>query len=263
MLVDSHAHLNFKAYNKDRSDVITRCLQNNMKVINVGSQLPTSQKAVELALQNPDAMYAAVGFHPVHSEKIEYDLAAFRDLIEKNRKAIVAVGEIGLDYYRLEANTEEDEQKIKEDQKELFKIQYQLAQDNNLPVIVHCRDAYDDLINLCQEISDQHIGVVHCFLGDVAIADKFLQQGFLLGFTGIITFGDDEKLKEVIEHVPLKKMLIETDAPYLSPVPFRGKRNEPLFVQYVAEKIAEIKGISKDKVVEQTAGNASQLFQLG
>ncbi len=259
MIVDSHAHINFKAYDKDRLEVIKRCLNNEVKVINVGSQLSTSRLAVEIAQAHTGDMFAAVGFHPVHLMEQNYEETEFQKLIDRAGENIVAVGEIGLDYYRINASNIEV---VKQNQKQLFRRQYNQALKNKLPAILHCRDAYSDLIEECSQYGNNQSGVVHCFLGDIDIADAFMNLGFYLGFTGIITFSDDPKLLEVIQKVSLDRMLIETDSPYLTPVPFRGQRNEPLYVKYVAQTIAEIKGLTVKEVVATTARNAGRLFNF-
>ncbi|MDD5342331.1 MAG: TatD family hydrolase [Patescibacteria group bacterium] len=260
-MIDSHAHLNYKAFQKDRNEVIQRCLDQDLSVINPGSQLDTSQLAVELAEQHPGQLFAAVGFHPIHSAKMKFELEDFRHLIKEHPSSIKAIGEIGLDYYHLEAESQEEIDAIKNHQKEILQSQINLAKEHGLPIIMHCRDAYTDLIDQIEK-GELPAGVVHCFLGNREIAQKFLKLGFYLGFTGIITFTKDQDLIGVIKEIPLDKVLIETDSPYLAPVPYRGQRNEPLYVRYVAEKIAQIKNLAFEEVVEATTNNAKRLFRL-
>jgi len=259
MLVDSHCHLNFQDFAEDYQSVVKRCQEKGMKIINVGSQLATSQKAVDLAKQYPKTLYAAVGFHPIHVADQDFNLAKLEELAEQ--QVTVAIGETGLDYYRLYADSTSEENKIKEQQKEIFKLQINLAKEQRLPVIIHCRDAYDDLLQILKE-EEAGRGVVHCFLGNQEVGRQILDLGLYVGFTGIITFTDDEKLLEFVKKVPLEKTLIETDAPYLAPEHYRGKKNMPYYVEHVAEKIAKIKGLSKEEVVAQTGQNAVELFNL-
>ena len=262
MLIDTHAHLNFRAYRQDRTDVINRCLQTGLRVINVGSQYQTSMTAIELAQQYPGQMYAAVGFHPSHAAEIEFQEQAFNELTEKYSAQIVAIGEVGLDYYRLPDGTAQSKEELKTYQKTILHFFLGLADRRKLPVIFHCRDAYAELLAELQSEKLPAGGVVHCFLGDQAIADQFLDRGLHLGFTGIITFTDYGRLLELIRRVPIDRMLIETDAPYLAPVPYRRQRNEPVYVKHVAEKIAELKNMPYQVVVAETTKNAERLFHL-
>ncbi|MBU0706915.1 TatD family hydrolase [Patescibacteria group bacterium] len=258
-LIDTHAHLNYKAFNKDRSEVIQRCIDNNVQVLNASSQLSTSQQAVEIARAHPGQMFASVGFHPIHLDKKDYSIEDYQELITNNPEQIVAVGEIGLDYYHLESDNIDE---LKKRQKENFLTQLNLAQDNKLPTIIHCRDAYEDTLDILEGFSSKQEGVMHCYLGGRDIARRLISLGFYLGFTGIITFTNDEELLSVIKEVPLAKILIETDSPYLAPQPVRGKRNEPVYVKHVAEKIAQIKNTSIEEVAVTTSENARQLFRL-
>lgn len=262
MLIDTHAHLNFRAYRKDRPAVINRCLQESLRVINVGSQLQTSLAAIELAQQYPRQMYAAVGFHPCHAGDTDFHELQFTELTEKYTDQIVAIGEIGLDFFRLPEEPAGQKTILIERQKTILRFFLKLSEERNLPIIFHCRDAYNELLDEIESSELSAGGVVHCFLGDQPTADKFLARGLHLGCTGIITFTDDPGLLEVIKNVPLESLLIETDAPYLAPVPYRRQRNEPIYVKHVAEKIAELKKIPYQVVVNATTKNAEQLFRL-
>ena len=254
MLVDTHTHLNFKAYDKDRAEVIARC--HDMKLINIGTGLETSKKAVLLALEN-DHFYASIGLHPIHVKEEEFKREEYQKLIKKDQ--VIALGETGLDYCH---HPEE-----KEKQREVFLEHIELAQDNNLPLIIHGRNgkdhstAYQDIYNILKDNSVQR-GVVHCYGGNLSEANKFIELGFHLGFTGIITFDKTGRLEEIIKEIPEERILIETDAPYLTPLPHRGQRNEPSYVEYVAEKIAEIKKMEVERVIELTGNNALKLFNL-
>lgn len=277
MLVDSHAHLNFNAYKDDADEVIRRSLDNNVWVVNVGSQYETSKRAAEIAESYPEGVYVAVGLHPIHlssgifktkidKEEIEFetreevfDYQKYKDLAQS--KKVVAIGEIGLDYY-YRPKTKVKLEQFKQRQKEVFLKQLELAKELNLPVIFHCRAAQEDLIDILDtryKIQDTKSGgVIHCFTGNLEQAQKYLEMGFYLGFNGIIFKLD---LNEVIKKTPLDKILIETDCPYLTP-PQESGRNEPIFVRYVAEKIAEIKNLSYEEIAEITADNAKKLFKI-
>jgi len=252
MLIDTHSHVNFNAYKDDADEVICRSLDNDIWMINVGSQYGTSKRAVEMAEKYPQGVYAAVGLHPIHSEE-EFDPIKYKELAKSKR--VVAIGEIGLDYkseYIL----------FKEKQKEVLLRQLDLAKELNLPVIFHCRMAHADLIKEIRsrnEIGSPKItGVIHCFTGTWEDAQKYLEMGFYLGFNGIIF---KLNLDEVIKNTPLERILIETDCPYLTPLPMAG-RNEPLYVKYVTEKIAQLKNLTLEKVAETTTQNAKKLFRI-
>ncbi len=245
MLIDTHAHLNFSAYKEDAQEVIQRSLDNDVWMINVGSQYSTSKRAVEMATKYPQGIYAAVGLHPIYAaDKFDYE----RYKILAQSPKVVAIGEIGLDYkpeYVL----------FKEKQKEAFLQQLELAKELDLPVIFHCRMAHNDLIEI---INDKLKGVVHCFTGDLQQAQKYLETGFYLGFNGIIFKMD---LDEIIKKTPLDRILIETDCPYLTPPQEQG-RNEPLYVKYVAEKIARVKDQTFEEIIKITTQNAKTLFKI-
>ncbi len=285
MLIDTHAHLNFGAFKDDCDETIKRTLAAGTWLINVGSQSTTSERAVEIANKYPEGVYAAVGLHPTHLFEMEVDEsevdvrfksrkeewnADFYEKLAKNKK-VVAIGEIGLDYNFIPKNV--DLEMAKKKQQEVFRQALDSADKLNLPVIIHSRDTHDDLIPILQEYLDAgklpRRGVLHCFTGNWADAQKYLDLGFLISFTGIITFKPkpnqmalQEKILEVVAKIPLEKIMIETDAPYLTPDPHRGKRNEPLYVEFVARKIAEIKNISFDKVADITTKTAKTFFRI-
>jgi TatD DNase family protein len=269
-MVDTHAHLNFEAFNKDYAQVIERSLASGVKtIINVGSKLATSQKAVKISGEYKKGIYAAVGLHPIHVTDEEFKVKEFGQLA-KNPK-VVAIGETGLDYYHY--------QQSKDLQKEIFIKHLQLAKGINLPVILHCRgskenpkDAYLEMLEI---IKDKNFsGVIHCFSADWPIAQKFLQLGLYIGFTGPITFKNaTPELLEVVKKAPIDKILTETDCPFLAPEPFRGQRNEPAYVEYITRKIVEIRNLSFDpsplakgegfeKIDKITTANAKKLFCL-
>lgn len=253
MLIDSHAHLNFKAFKNDLNQVIGRCRQEDISVINVGSNYETSKRAIEIAEKN-DGMYAVVGLHPIHARE-ELNI---KELCQSNK--VVAIGEIGLDYFK-------DYALFKDKQKDVFLKQLDLAKELDLPVVLHCRMAHEDLLKILKEHrtknNEQLGGVVHCFTGGWKEAEKYLDKGLYLGFNGIMYKFD---LKEVIKKTPLNRMLVETDCPYLTPLPavtlVKASRNEPIFIKYIVEEIAKIKGISFQEVASATVQNTKKLFKI-
>lgn len=266
-LIDIHTHLNFAAFDDDREAVIKRALSNGVWCINVGSQLATSEKAIDIA-ENNDGMYATVGFHPIHTAKsyhdpeefdgpprsvksLDWDYDTFKSLAEN--KKVVAIGECGLDYFHLEK--EEDKKK----QKEIFVSQVKLSLELEKPLMIHCRDAYEDVLKILNKYPGVS-GNVHFFAGDWETAQKFLDLGFYISFTGVITFA--KQYHQVIKNMPMDKLMIETDAPYVAPEKYRGKRNEPLYVEEVANKIARLRGMEFDGVAEITTENARKLFNI-
>jgi len=257
MLIDTHAHVNFKDFKNDANEVIQRSLDNNVWMINVGSQYATSKRAVEMAEKYPEGVYAAIGLHPIHSGE-EFSYEKYKDLAKS--KKVVAIGEIGLDY-------KSEYVSFKERQKEVLIKQLDLAKELNLPVILHCRMAHDDLLEIISnfQFPISKPGVIHCFTGSWVEAEKYLKMGFYLGFNGIIF---KLNLDEVIEKTSLDRILIETDCPYLTPLPAVASakagplRNEPLYVKYIAEKIAKLKNITLEEVAEATTKNAKKIFDI-
>jgi len=287
MLIDTHAHLNFSSFKKDLDEVIKRTLAENIRVINVGSKYETSRKAVEIAEKYEEGIYAAVGLHPIHAtpdfikKRIEPEeggfLASGEDFSKEKylelakSKKVVAIGEIGLDYY-YRPKTKKKIEEFKNKQKEVFLKQLGLAEELDLPVIIHCRMAHQDVADILKfQISSTKSqknpnfqnsklrGVVHCFTGILAEAQEYIKMGFYIGFNGIIFKLD---LDEVIKQIPLEKILIETDCPYLTPPQEEDKRNEPIFVKYVVEKIAGLKNLNYEKIAEVTTQNARNLFRI-
>ncbi len=269
MLVDSHAHLNFKAYSDDLPAVIDRCHQVPMKVINVGAAIASSNTAIDIAASHQD-MYAALGLHPIHVYDEEFRSSDYQRLIDDNPDKVVAMGETGFDYWHLQESLDKGAKsiaEIKEKQEKLFRAHIDLATKNNLVLIIHGRNgrdeasAYQDIYNVLKDTGISR-GVIHCYGGNLAEAKAFVDLGFHLGFTGIVTFDKTGVLEEIIKWIPINRMLIETDAPYLSPEPYRGRRNEPAYVRYVAQKIASIRGMNEEEVIEITGDNAIKLFKL-
>ncbi len=270
MFFDTHTHVNFSAFKDDADDTIKRALDAKTWLINVGTQVDTSKAAVELAAKYPEGVFAAIGLHPVHtwqqmldeeeshfkSRQEEFDTLVYQTMLTDK---VVAVGECGLDYFRL---PEENRESGIKNQKAAFIAQINFAKQNKLPLIIHCRDAYGDLLEILKAEYASLPAVVHSFTDTWDTAKKFLDQGYYIALNGILTFDKTGRLAEVVKNSPFDRILTETDAPYLTPPPFRGKRNEPAYVQYVAAKIAEIKGLSLEEVGEQTFKNARRLFKV-
>lgn len=264
MIIDSHAHLNFSQFNDDWEAVTQDCLKNNIWYICVGAQYQTSKKGISIAEKYDQGVWASVALHPIHVENGSFHPEKFipedyAKLIESSKK-VVAIGETGIDFFH-DDNTFDK-------QKEVFLQHIDLAQQHDLPVIMHGRDskdgsksAYPALLDILKGKKIKG-GVIHCFGGTVEEALEFNQLGFYVGFTGIITFDKTGQLAQVVKALPLERILVETDCPYLAPEPYRGKRNQPQYVQYVAEKIAEIKQVSYNQIERQTVENTKKLFNL-
>ena len=253
MLIDTHTHLDDTRYDPDREATIERARQAGVGAfVTIGCDLATSRAAVTLANRHPD-IYASIGVHPHEVRHIGdgwYD--ELRRLAE--HKKVVAYGEIGLDYHYNHSPPKE--------QRERFREQLQLARDLRLPVIIHTREAQEDTISILKEERASEVGgVFHCFSGDAWLAKDALDLGFYLSFSGILTFTNAKMLREIAQQTPLDRVLIETDCPYLAPVPHRGKRNEPAFVAQVARQLAEIHpGLSLERIEQATTENAQRLF---
>lgn len=282
MLIDTHCHLNFKDFKNDFLEVANRALSNNTLMIVVGSELKTSKRSVELSNHFNRGVYSAIGLHPIHLRDIlikndnengkyefkskaeHFTLHDYQNLINSSKK-IVAIGEIGLDYYHIEASSDKEREEIKKEQQEIFKIQLDLAKNNNLPVIIHCREAHHDLYPILNDFYNknnlkQDWGVIHCFSGDYEMAKKYFNIGLKISFTGLITFVN--QWDEIVKKSPIKKIMIETDSPYLSPIPHRGQRNEPLYVREVAKKIAELRKEELIKIEDILFNTSINFFKI-
>ncbi len=252
--IDSHAHLDDERFDDDREELINSLQENGIEaVLNPGADLKTSRAAVALANKYP-FIYAAVGCHPHDSKFMNDDtMNIFRELA-KNKK-VLGIGEIGLDYYY--DNSDRETQKI------WFREQIRLAKELDLPYIVHDRDAHEDIIRIMKE--EHHTGtrgILHCYSGSVEMTREFMKLGFYISLGGPVTFKKAKTPKMVAKEVPMERLLIETDSPYLAPEPFRGKRNEPKFVKYVAEEIAGIREVTVSEIAEKTKENFKRLFNL-
>lgn len=253
-IFETHAHYEDAKFDADREAFIASLPEHDIEyVINVGSSLETTEKSIALAEQY-DFIYAAVGVHP--SDVTELNEKNFKaiELAAEHKKA-VAVGEIGLDYYW------DKEPQVQENQRYWFKRQLELAKEKDLPVIIHSRDAAEDTMQILKETPMRKMpGVIHCYSYSVEMAREFLKMGYDIGVGGVLTFKNAKKLRAVVEEIPLERILLETDCPYMAPEPHRGERNCSLFIPYVVEKIAEIKNISTEEVLQTTNANAKKLF---
>lgn len=292
--IDTHTHVNLRAFKSDADETIQRALDAGVAVVNVGTQIDTSRHAVEMLNNYPEYVYAVVGLHPTHTfahdfqddEEVTFktreeyfDVALYRDLAQNQR--VVGIGECGLDYYRLPIDRDHDE--IKKLQRNAFEAQINLALELDKTLCVHCRpsegtqDAYEEMLEIITKVkypeSSGAPGIwtdagkrlrfeIHCYTGNAELAMKFVELGGFIGLNGIITFDKTARSHEVVDAIPLESIVLETDAPYLTPQPHRGKRNEPSFLSEVAKLIAEWKGVDLETVAAQTTANAKKLFNL-
>lgn len=275
MYIDTHAHVNFSAFNGDAPDVIQRALENETWMILVGSDYKTSKKALDLANKYEKGVYAAVGLHPIHTQEIkeggemipaeEFNHEFFEKLAKFEK--VVAIGEIGLDYYHIDPKS--DVQAVKEKQKEVFVAQLKLAAGLGLPVLIHCRQAHDDMLRILKDFKREYKdilpknkpwAVMHCFSGNEDLAWQYFALDIIISFTGLITFS--KQWDDLIRKLPLDKFMIETDCPFMTPEPYRGQRNEPLLVSYVANRIAEIKNSDLKTIADATTRNARGIFKI-
>ncbi len=261
-IFDSHCHPQFPQYDKDREEMLKRAKDAGVGMICVGTDLEMSKKGIELS-QKHENMWATVGLHP---NDIPEDIIIGAYAHEIIHPKVVAIGEVGLDYYRT------PELEKQENQKKVFEQFIDLASNTGKPLILHCRDSakgtagkvHEDMISILnfrfKILNSLLRGVAHSFTGNIKEAKRYLELGFYLGFNGIITFA--RQYDEVVKYVPIENILLETDAPYLTPDPYRGQRNEPAYVIEVAKRISELKNISFEKVVEQTMQNTRNLFKI-
>lgn len=254
-LFDSHAHINLHFYKDDIDNVIKRMVDNGVtKIVIPGIDIETVKSAIELSKKYPKLIYTGIGYHPQDAIKWENHIYDELKELSKNN-SVVAVGEVGLDYYW--------DTTPREVQHEVLENQINLAKELNLPLIIHTRESQDDTLEILRKCGADSIGgVFHCFSGDIEFAKKCIDIGFYISFAGNITFKNAQNLRDVAKEIPLDNILIETDSPYLTPVPNRGKRNEPFNVKYVAEQIAILKDIDVKEVSNITYNNAMKLFKI-
>jgi TatD DNase family protein len=266
--IDCHTHAQFAIYDVDRDAVIARAQEARVGMVNVGTGKTMSESAVRLAEQN-EHMWATIGLHPIHAHESYIDADEHAENLTEEtfdyefykklalNKKTVAIGECGLDYFHLPAGEEEA---AKESQKKVFIEQVRLAEEVKKPLMIHCREAYDDLLEILKKENCAVSGIIHFFCGNETQAKAFLDLGFYFTFGGVVTF--THAYDEVVKIIPLERILSETDAPYVAPVPYRGKRNEPAYVVHVVHRLAKLKGTSTDAMAEQIQKNAKQVFHL-
>lgn len=286
MLIDSHCHINFNAYKQDIDSVIGRSLESDIWLVNIGSQYSTSARAIKIAQKYEAGVYAVVGLHPIHlidditesiiidgvkheitTKREDFNYQSYKDLALSSDK-VVGLGETGLDYFHFKDDESSDDKKNL--QKEVFKQFIALGRELDLPLVIHARGqadnpdgVYDDILEIIKSEAKPVRGVVHCYGGNLSQAQEFIDLGFYIGFTGIITFKKkSEDLQKIAQVLPLEKILVETDAPFLAPEPYRGKRNEPAYVKLVAQKIAALKNLTLEEVAISTTANAKKLFNI-
>lgn len=254
ILIDTHAHLDHERFKDDVDQVIERAkLAKVQSIVTVGADLASSRQAVEFAKRYPDVI-ATVGVHPHDADSVSDSILHEITMLAED-EGVVAIGEIGLDYHY--------DFSPRDAQRRVFAIQISLARELGLPIVVHVREAYPDVMSILKsERAEEVGGIIHCFSGDREVAKDCLDMGFYISVGGILTFANSQALREIIRGLPMDRILLETDAPYLTPVPYRGKRNEPAYVVHVAEALANLKGITFCEVAEATTLNACKLFGL-
>lgn len=262
MFIDTHCHLNFPQYDADRAMVIGNAKKAGVKqFINPGVDLFSSKQAIDLAQKHPGVIFAAVGIHPYEAQhdpevhELENFIITHQRINASTHNPIVAIGECGLDYHQYKG-----EQALgkKDKQKRLFADQLDLALKHNLPVIFHCRDGFDDFFDVLDTLPTQPKGVIHCFSGGLQEVREAKRRGFMIGIDGNVTYS--KHLQTIVPQIPLSMILLETDAPYLTPVPHRGTRNEPKYIPLIAREIARLHGVSVKKIEEETTSNAKKFF---
>lgn len=265
-MIDVHCHLNFHSFEKDYDQVVKSAFEAGVtKIINVGTKIDSSEKAVELA-KNHENLFAIVGIHPHHADKVEKGWEIALEELAKNARKVVGIGEIGMDYFRYKSNDIVDPKL----QKEVFIQQIELAHKLKLPLQIHNRHAGNEIIDILSNYKSYLLnppGMFHCFAGSIDILKSALQMGFYIGFDGNITYsgiapGEDTDLKDLVKYTPLDRIVTETDSPFLTPQPHRGSRNKPEYVIIIAKFIAQITGTTFDEIEAKTTENAIKLFTL-
>ncbi|MGN1180073.1 MAG: TatD family hydrolase [Suilimivivens sp.] len=263
MIFDTHAHYDDEAFDEDREQLLLSMEENGIgTIVNVGASIGSSKKALGLAEKYP-FIYAALGVHPSETEELNDELLKWlediaRERSVKNGGKVVAIGEIGLDYY-----WNDEDEPDRNLQRKWFEKQIELARSVKLPIIIHSREAARDTYDIMTALkAGENGGIVHCYSYSRELARDFLNMGFAFGIGGVLTYKNARKLREVVEYLPMESILLETDCPYLSPVPNRGKRNSSLNLPYVVRAVSEIKGIEEERIIEITENNARKLFGL-
>ncbi len=255
MIFETHAHYDDEKFDADRVELLSHLLRENNigNIVNVGATFKGCKESLALAEAYND-VYAAIGIHPEEIDEINEDVIHWLRKNASNPK-VVAIGEIGLDYYWVKEEEQREKQRL------WFERQMDLAEEVNLPVIIHSRDAAEDTLNTIRKYNNRHVkGIVHCYSYSKEIALEYVKMGWYIGVGGVVTFKNAKKLVETVEAIPLEAIVLETDCPYMAPVPHRGERNSSIFLSHVAEKIAEIKGVSVEEVEKVTYQNALTIY---
>lgn len=252
MLFDSHAHLDDRKYDLDRDETIAALFQSGVSYfVNIGADLESSESSVALS-EKYDFVYAAVGVHPYDAETVDDQLVEKLRTMAKNKK-VVAIGESGLDYHYEDVD--------KEVQKNAFIKHILLANELDMPIIVHNRDSHKDMMDILREYKPKN-AIIHCYSGSAEMAKEIVKMGYYISFSGTVTFKNAKKVQEAVLEVPLDKLLVETDSPYLCPEPERGRRNDPSKIRYTVEKLAEIKGVTFEEMAKITTDNAKKVYNI-
>lgn len=253
MIFDTHAHYDDEQFDKDRRELLCSMAENGVgTIVNVSASYASCERVADMVQDYP-FMYAAVGVHPDHAGSLnEESFARMKELFGRDK--VIAVGEIGLDYYW--------DNESHEMQKEWFIRQLELARELDLPVLIHSREAAADTMEIMKEYAQGMRGVIHCYSYSREMAKEYVRMGFYIGVGGVVTFKNARKLKETVEEIPIDSIVLETDCPYLAPVPYRGKRNQSAYIRYVAREVAEIKGLTYEETVARTSENARKLYGL-
>jgi TatD DNase family protein len=252
IIVETHVHICEPSFDADRDEMLKRSFDNGIrKMINIGADVEENKKVIKF---EKEGVFKSIGLHPHYIDKINDDV--FNEIKEfiKNTKKIVAIGEIGLDYFKSPSS--------REFQMEIFEKFLMIAKECDLPVIIHSREAHDDVYGILREHKIKRRGIIHCFSGGLDIAKKFIDLGYFLGIGGVVTFPNSGVLKETVKNISVENIVLETDAPWLAPQPQRGKRNEPAYLNYVIEELARIKNMDKNDIIRQTTKNAEEIFNI-
>lgn len=254
MLIDTHAHIDMEDFEADFEQMLQRAAENGVEKIIIPAVEPSTFERVIKTAEKSENLYAATGVHPEDAKNFTQESLEKMEEMIKHPK-VVAVGEIGLDYYW--------DRSYNDIQKEVFALQIEFAKKHNKPVIVHDREAHGDCLEILKRTNAAQVGVImHCFSGSPEFALECVKEGFYIALGGVVTFKNAKKMKEVAKIVPLEKLLVETDSPYLTPVPYRGKRNEPAYVKYAAQEIAQLRGMDFEELAQATTENAMKIFRL-
>jgi len=252
IIIETHVHICEPRYDADREEMLQRSFENRVKkLINIGADIEENKRVAHFEREE---VFKSIGLHPHYIDK--FNDAVFNEIKEliKETKKIVAIGEIGLDYFKSPSP--------KERQAEVLRKFLDIAKEYHLPVIIHSRDAHDDIYDILKEYNIEKKGVIHCFTGDYDTAKKFIDIGYLIGIGGVITFPNAKLLKETVKKLPMEFIVLETDAPWLAPQQQRGKRNEPAYLKYIIEEIARIKNTDENDIIEYTTKNAERVFNI-